>query len=107
MKANPGKSYCPLIWIFHSRRLNNKFNNVHEEALRIIYSDYKSTFQELLDKDAFFSVQHKNIQTLAIEIYKHIHGLSQELWGKFSKLTEHYHITLEHTMSFPADFLKQ
>ena len=23
-------SYCPLIWMFHSRRLNNKINSIHE-----------------------------------------------------------------------------
>ena len=56
---------CPLIWMFHSRRLNNK--TTHEKVLRIVYSDYKSTFQELLDKDASCSV-HRNVQTLAIEI---------------------------------------
>ena len=28
-------NYCPLIWMFHFRRLNNKINNVHERALRI------------------------------------------------------------------------
>ena len=27
--------YCPLIWMFHSRRLNNKINSVHGRALRI------------------------------------------------------------------------
>ena len=49
-------NYCPLIWTFHSRRLDIKINNVHETVLRIVYSDYESTFQELLDKGASFSV---------------------------------------------------
>ena len=31
--------YCPLIWMFHSRRLNNKINSIHERALRITYQD--------------------------------------------------------------------
>ena len=78
-------NYCPL-WIFHSRRLNNKINNVHEKALRIVYFDYKSAFQELLDKGASFSVHHRNIQTLAIEIYKHIHGLSPAIMGEVFKI---------------------
>ena len=30
-------SYCPLIWMFHSRTLNNKINRLHEKALRIVY----------------------------------------------------------------------
>ena len=29
-------NYCPLIWMFQSRRLDNKINNVHEKPLIII-----------------------------------------------------------------------
>ena len=31
--------YCLLIWMFHSRGLNNKINYLHEWALRITYGD--------------------------------------------------------------------
>ena len=79
-------NYCLLIWMFYYRRINNKINNVHKKALRIVYSDYKSTFQELLDKDASFSVHHRNIQTLVIEIYKHILGLSPVITWKVFKI---------------------
>ena len=44
-------NYCPLVWMLHSRGLNNKINRLHERALRIAYSDYKSSFLELLDRD--------------------------------------------------------
>ena len=27
--VTPQFSYCPLIWMFHSRRLNNKINSIH------------------------------------------------------------------------------
>ena len=30
--------YCPLVWMFHSRNLNNKINRIHERALRVTYS---------------------------------------------------------------------
>ena len=26
-------NYCPLIWMFHSRELNNRINHIHERAL--------------------------------------------------------------------------
>ena len=79
-------NYYTLIWRFYASRLNNKINNVHEKALIIVYFDYKSTFQGLLHKGASFSVHHRNIQTLAMEIYKHINvGFRQQLWWKFSK----------------------
>ena len=68
--------HCPLIWTFHSRGLNNKINCIHEKALRITYKDKSSTFQELLEKDNSVSIHHRNVQKLAIEIYKVLHGFS-------------------------------
>ena len=41
-------NYCPLIWMLHSKTLNNKINRLHERALRIVYSDCKSSFNTLL-----------------------------------------------------------
>ena len=66
-------SYCPLIWMLHSRGLNNKINCIRERALRITYNDKSSTFQELLDKDKSVSIHHRNIRVLATEIYKVSH----------------------------------
>ena len=37
-------SYCPLIWMFHSRSLNNKINWVHERALRLVYQNKLISF---------------------------------------------------------------
>ena len=57
--------YCPLIWMCHSRALNTHINRIHERALRIVYNDYTSTFNMLLDKDKSVTVHVRNIQTLA------------------------------------------
>ena len=75
-------NYWPLIWMFHSRTINNKINRLHERALRIIYSDFKSTFESLLRKGNFFSIHERNIQSLAIEIYKFLNGLSPGFLNK-------------------------
>ena len=68
-------NYRPLIWMFHSQTINNKINRLHERALRIVYSDFKSSFEGLLMKDNSFSIHERNIQSLAIEIYKFLNGL--------------------------------
>ena len=47
-------SYWPLIWMFHSKALNNKINRLHENG------DYKSKFDELLEEDSYFSI-HKEV----------------------------------------------
>ena len=36
--------YCPLIWMFHNRTLNNRINRIHERALRIVYRNKTSNF---------------------------------------------------------------
>ena len=69
-------SYCPLIWMFHSRTLNNRINRLHERALRLVYKNSISTFEELLEKDNSFTVHHRNLQKLVTEIYKVKHSLS-------------------------------
>ena len=62
--------------MFHSRVLNNKINRTHERALKITYKDKSLTFQELLEKGNSVSIHHRNVQKLAIEIYKLLHGFS-------------------------------
>ena len=53
--------------MLHSRTLNNKINCLHERALRIVYSDFKSLFNTFLEKVDYSSIHHKNTQSLAIE----------------------------------------
>ena len=68
--------YCPLVWMFHNRDLEYKINTLHERALRIVYNDDNLSFSELLRLDNSFTIHHRNIQNLVIEVYKCIHGLS-------------------------------
>ena len=50
-------SYCPLIWMFHSR------NRIFERPLRLIYQNNLS-FSELLDLDISVTVHQKILQVL-------------------------------------------
>ena len=47
--------YCPLIWMFHSRGLNDNL----ERALRITYNDKSSSYGELLAKDRYVTIHHE------------------------------------------------
>ena len=68
-------NYCPLTWMFHNRTLNNKINRLHERALRIVYKNDNLTFQQLLDKDNSVTIHDRNLQRLAVEMYKAKNGL--------------------------------
>ena len=68
-------SYCPLVWMFCSRSMNNKINHIHERALRIVYQDYSTTFEGLLKKDNSLTFHHRNIHHVAIEMFKVKHDL--------------------------------
>ena len=49
-------SYCPLKWMFHSRKLNHRINKIHECTLRIVYDDHQCTLEELLESDNSFTI---------------------------------------------------
>ena len=52
-------NYSLLILMCYSRTLNNKINRIQERALIIVYKDYKSNFQELLERA--FTIHERNI----------------------------------------------
>ena len=57
-------SYCPLISLFCTKGANNKVNRTHNRALRAIYGDCESTFEDLLDRDKSQTIHKKNLQIL-------------------------------------------
>ena len=59
-----------MICMFTSRYLNNALNSIDERALRLIYNDYEQTFDRTLEDNRQKGIHQKNIESLAIEIYK-------------------------------------
>ena len=58
-------SYCPLVWMFHSRTLNNRINTIHEKALRLVYkSETFLPFDDLLEKDKSVSIHQRSYNSL-------------------------------------------
>ena len=74
-------NYYPLIWLFCSKAANSTINRVHKRALRVLYQDFESSFEELLSRHDDVTIHLENLQKLILEVYKTLHFLNPSyLW---------------------------
>ena len=94
-------NYRPLIWMLHSRKNDSKIKHLHERFLRLIYSDKKSSYENLLEKDNPVSIHYNNIQQLATEMFKVKRKLCPEITSAiFMERTKK-----QHNLRNPVDFI--
>ena len=84
-------NYCPLIWMFHNRALNNRINKIHERALRLVYQNKNLSFSELLELDNTVTMHQRNLQVLVTEIFKVKNNLSPEIIKQVFDFQEPYY----------------
>ena len=75
-------NYCPLIWMFHSRIINNKVNRLRERYLRLLYGDKPPSFEKLLEQDKSVTVHTRNLQILATEKFKVCRNISPPIFSE-------------------------
>ena len=51
----------------------------HERCLGIVYNNNTSSYEDLLEIDNSVSIHIRNLQALAIELYKIVNGFSPEI----------------------------
>ena len=92
-------SYCPLLWMCHSRTMNNKINHLLERCLRVMYTDKISSFKELLERDGSVQRRNRNLQILATEMFKVYNNIAPPIFTEiFNKRNPNYQ--LRHTSHF-------
>ena len=74
--------YCPLVWICCNRNCNNRINYLHERALKMVYNDNVSSFEDLLQRDQSVSIHHRNIRLLGKELYKTRNNISSHIMNE-------------------------
>ena len=100
-------SYCPLIWMFQSRKLNHRINKIYERALRIVYNDHQCTFEEFVERDNSFTIHGRNLQKLATEMFKVSNGLSVQLVSEnFDFAENHYNFRHQSETKFKVDHVE-
>ena len=93
-------NYCPLIWMCHNRTYNNKISRLQERFLQLIYNDKRSSFEDLLEKDNSVSIHHKNLQALAIEMFKVHTKTSPEIMQEVFLIKEQGNYNLRNQTDF-------
>ena len=66
----PQFDYCPLVLMFHSRKLNNRINKINESDLRLTYKNNHPNFRKFFGKDRSITIFCRNLYSLAIKINK-------------------------------------
>ena len=93
-------NYCPLTWMFHSRIMNNKFNRIHEGALRLDYSDHVSFSTNYLKMTDQFLFTTETIKVCLLKFRSFFTVFLRVSWKISSILTQISHTTLGHAMNF-------
>ena len=94
-------NYFPLLWMIHTKQLNNRINSLHEKALRVTFQNRNSSFSKLLKLEKLVSIHYRYIKYLLTEIYKVKIGLSPPVMSDIFSLNQNssYNITSGVSMS--------
>ena len=63
-------NYCPLVWHFCGENNTKKIEHIQERALRFIYDDDKSSYEQLLEMSKLPSLKIRRLRLLGIQTYK-------------------------------------
>ena len=78
----------------------------HERCTLINYNDKQSSFTELLNKDSSAPIHIRNIQMLAIEMFRFYTGLSSPLMNNIFKLRVEDPYNVRHVSDFSRLIVK-
>ena len=92
--------------MLHSRSNNSKIKHLHERCLRIVYQDKQSSYENILVKDGTVSMHLRNVQTLAIEMYKIKNDLSTEILSNILTQRTQNHNSVQNPCDFQIPFVR-
>ena len=69
-------TYCSLSWHFCGKQNAKKLERILKRALRMVFRDYSSTYDELLECAGITTLSEGRLRTFACELFKSLHGKS-------------------------------
>ena len=94
-------NYCPLIWHFTSASSTAKIEKIQERAIRFLYDDHNTPYEELLKKSNKVKMTTSRLRTLCLEIYKTLNDLNPSYMKDIFKKRENRHSNRHNYIDVP------
>ena len=99
---NSQYNYCLLISMLHSCIINNKINCLHERCLCLLSGEKLSSFQKLLHQDKSAIIHTRNLQILAMEMFKLYLNISNRIFSEtFHPCYINYNLKINSDFAMP------
>ena len=96
-------NYFPVTWHFCSKQNTNKMEKIQFRALKFIYDDTDSTYEELLTKSKLPTLKIRQIRTIAIETFKIVNKTSPLYLHDLITIKQNkYSFRYQNTASIPS-----
>ena len=69
-------TYCPLVWHFCGKINNQTLEQIQENALRILFPDYNSSYLGLLNRAGTTTLLMLQLRLTPLFVFKSLHGLN-------------------------------
>ena len=95
-------NYCPLVWHFCGIEDTKKMERIQERALRFVYSDFTSTYDQLLKKGNHNMLYIHRLKMMAVEVFKSINNLNPKYIGDLiHEKKNQYELRTSHSLTQP------
>ena len=81
-------NYCPLVWVFSNAVSLKKIENLQKRVLRFLYKSYNTSYEDLLLKSGFSSMNVKRLRTLCVEHFKTLNNLNPSFMKEIFSLRQ-------------------
>ena len=71
-------NYCPMVWHFCGKVNNDKIEKIQHRALKVIYTDYVSSYEDLMSKANVPTMLNKRLHGILCEVFKSIKGINSK-----------------------------
>ena len=71
-------NYCPLVWHFCRKVNNEKIEKIQHRALKIIYKDHVSSYEDLTSKAHVSTMLGRRLHGILCEVFKCIKGINSK-----------------------------